>query len=254
MSRKFLIMTYAILVVALLLAPVISQAGTLRYGLRGGLSLSDTSEDTFPTTGLEDQPNLDVTYDTDFRNGFTVGGFVEYWFNTALALQLNVLYTQKGTNINATADGEVYDAQSGFTVSYFQETSQTMETNYVSVPILAKYAFGDELSPARPFLIVGPELNFLESARAGEITGGGFAYFPGAGGAGFDVDLPSTNIKDETESFEAAICIGTGIDFRMGTFNAFVDGRYALGLTKTNKEGDGDYKNNVFYINVGLLF
>ena len=62
----------------------------------------------------------------------------------------------------------------------------------------------------------------------------------------------SIDFKDECKKFDVAIPIG--ISYQVPTIPIYIDGRYNLGLTKINKDGDTNYKNQVFQVTVGYKF
>ncbi len=79
-------------------------------------------------------------------------------------------------------------------------------------------------------------------------------YIPGVAGGAESIYVPGQDVKDDTESLEVSLNFGTGMIFPLGNINAFLDGRYGFGLSKTNKEGDESITNNIIYINFGLIF
>jgi len=192
----------------------ISKRKPTRFGFRGGLNMADITED------------IGDYGDKKMRTTFGAGGIVEFWFSPMFAIQTNALYSLKGAVFEVVEQGET--------------VTVTFKLTYFSFPILGKVAFG-EGSSAKPFIIFGPEIGFLSSAKiAGEALG-----------VGVEFDLKELGI--ETESVEFSINFGAGVDFPLGSIIAFVEGRYGLGLTQWNKEGNS-VKNNVIYVNIGLLF
>lgn len=193
----------------------VSQGGSAKLGFRGGLNLADITED------------IGEFGSKKMRTTFGVGGLAEFWISPIFAIQTNALYNLKGAVFEVQEQG--------------QTVTVTFKFTYISFPILGKVAFG-EGTGARPFLIFGPEIGFLSSAKVSGETSG----------VGVELDLKDLGV--ETESVEFALDFGAGVDFPLGNMIGFIEGRYGLGLTKWNKEGPPDVKNNVIYINIGLLF
>ena len=85
----------------------------------------------------------DVDGTTKIRNGATAGLFFTYSLLPAFDIQPEILYCQKGTNVN----------DNGY-----------IKLNYITLPVLLKYK-----SPARglvaPTFFAGPELGILLSAK-----------------------------------------------------------------------------------------
>ncbi|GAB4372444.1 MAG: porin family protein [Calditrichia bacterium] len=158
--------------------------------------------------------------DKKMRMVFGAGGLLEYAFSPTAAIQVNAMYSMKGAK---------YEATEG-------EGKMNLKFAYLSIPILGKVAFGE--GSAKPYVCAGPEIGILLSSKA-EFTNG---------------ESEEEDIKDESESMEFALNFGAGVQFPMGNMTGFVDARYGLGLSKVNKEGDEDVKNNVIFINFGLLF
>lgn len=109
-----------------------------------------------------------------------------------------------------------------------QGFESTTKLNYLSLPVLVRYNFTENIS-----LQAGPQLGFLLSAKG-------------------EVDGTSEDIKDSFKGLDLGAAIGLGVDF--GPFNGGL--RYVLGLANTSDESDpdgGDFtvKNNSLQIFVG---
>jgi hypothetical protein len=125
---------------------------------------------------------------------------------------------------------------------------QELRLAYLSFPLLGKLSFGNPAG-IRPYLLAGPELSILLSAEVKSKLEIAVSGYPQT-----FRDTEKDDIKDECESLEFAFNLGGGMEFPIGTMRAFIDARYGLGLSKVNKEGEEDFKNNVIYLNVGLIF
>ena len=115
-----------------------------------------------------------------------------------------------------------------------------MELNYLNLPIVANiYLF-------KGFAIkTGVQLGFLMSAKEKGTT----VIKDGDKSA---ETKESLDIKDDCKKFDVAIPIG--ISYQVPTIPIYIDGRYNLGLTNINKDGDTNYKNQVFQVTVGYKF
>jgi len=227
-----------------------AQNNPVKFGLRGGLNLANSSEDIGGGSETVDLDGVPVTieYDQKMRNTFGFGGFAEFWVSPMFAIQANALYSMKGAKAKADID-ETINFQ-GFTIDINGSAEQTIKLSYLSFPIMGKIAFGEN-GAVKPYILAGPEIGILLSAKlqnSVDITGS-------ANGVSETVSASDEmDIKDEAESLEFALNFGGGVIIPLGSTELFIDGRYGLGLTKVNKEGDVDLKNNVIYINVGLIF
>jgi hypothetical protein len=248
MKRIYTILMILSIALTLLNNVVFSQ---IKFGLRGGLNLANVSEDlggteTVDFEGTPIQINLNQTN----RTTFGIGGVVEYWVTPIFALQVNALYNQKGVGI----DGNINETleEQGIPFSLKVTAEETIKLSYLSFPVLAKVAFGENI---KPYLIAGPEIGILLSGKdyakaTSEAEAMGMKIGP-------ITEEQDTDIKDQLESLDFAINFGAGVLIPLGVVEIFVDAQYSLGLTKINKEDfsyRGDLKNRVFIINAGMLF
>ena len=138
-----------------------------------------------------------------------VGGIaVEFNLLPLFSFELDVLYSPRG----ASSDGI--------------ETKM----NYISVPMVLKKKF----IPVgiHPYILGGPEFNFLISAKAGE-----------------------EDVKDLFTSEDLVFVIGAGLEFSFMANSAYVEARYSYGLNNVFRDpGQGDAKNRVSQVFFGVLF
>lgn len=224
----------------------------VKLGVRGGLNLANINEDLGGTElfDFEGIP-LEITLSKSSRTTFNAGGFLEYWFSPMFALQVNLLYNQKGFEINGDLNETIIEQ--GIPINVRVDAEETIKLSYLSFPILAKVAFGE--SKVKPYLLAGPEISFLLSGKdfakaTSEAEAQGITVGP------YTVELEE-DIKESLESTELAIDFGAGLGYTFGTAEVFVDFIYSLGITKINKEdftADQDIKNQTIMINLGVLF
>lgn len=247
----------SVLIIALLFlsGPMFSKGKPIKFGLRAGINLANVSNEIrlADADAGDENPGLKVNLDNNIRKTYGIGGFVEYSFSSMISAQLNVLYNLKGVKVNTTVEGPFFVQEIGMLVNIFQETKQTIEYSYLSVPILGKLTLGREGS-TRPYIIFGPEVGFLLSAKTSSLKGDVQAYIPGVAGGAQSISAPGQDIKNDTESMEIALNFGTGIIFPLRSMNTFLDARYGYGLSETNKAGDAKITNNVIYVSFGVIF
>ena len=236
-----------------------SQDKPMKLGIRGGVNLANINQDfeTVPVD-IEDLPlPLQISFDKSNYTTFGFGGFFEYWFSNTIGIQVNALYNMKG--VKAKADFNVSIDTLGFIAGIQGDIEGTVKLTYIGFPVFAKIAFGGG-NPVRPYLIVGPELGFRNAAK---VTLEMKAKIEVAGYSVTESFDEEEDIKDQLESTEFALNIGGGVEFPLGSAKGFLEARYGLGLSKINKAtgeevvdifGDKDVKNNIFYINVGIIF
>lgn len=253
MKKQYITFLITILLAGFLCSPAFSQEKPFKLGLRVGLSSSSVSEDIMvPDFGIDD---MDLTVERKRTSDFTGGGFLEYWFSRSLALQLNVLYLQKGVRIDTDFEGSTFEPSIGQNVNIFGTTKQSLNLTYLSFPLMAKFALGGgNPGAARPFIMAGPEVGYLLSAETSDFEGEFHAYVPAQGGGAAEITESGTDVKDDIESLDYAVNLGAGIIFPLGQTSIFLDGWYSLGLSTVNKEGENSVKNNVVTLNLGLMF
>ncbi|GAB2985536.1 hypothetical protein GCM10027049_25430 [Mucilaginibacter puniceus] len=170
---------------------IYAQKGQTRIGIKAGLSVT--------TLGAFDYPGL--FYDYNFRPGFQAGVFLETPISKSVLFSPQVLFTQKGGNVNTTS-------QNGIILK------GSTQVNYIDVPLLVGFK-------AYPKLIFygGPQMSFLASEHyiltigkstvtSTETTGTRKIVFGGNVGAGYKVTsnlgLNINCIFDVTPTFEEA--------------------------------------------------
>jgi len=244
---------YTVLLVIATILVSINSIGLsqTKLGIRGGLNLANVSEDfggteSFDFEGLP----LQITLSQSSRTTFNVGGFVEYWFSPMFALQINLLYNQKGFVIEGDLSETIIEQ--GIPINVTVNAEETIKLSYLSFPLLAKASFGE--SNFKPYIVAGPELSFLLSAddyaeATSEAEAQGIQVGP------YTVNQEE-DISEFIESFEFALDIGGGLSYSFGTIDVFADFIYSLGITKINTEdfADEDIKNRVIMINLGILY
>ncbi|SFJ37324.1 porin family protein [Myroides guanonis] len=180
-----------------------AQTPDLKLGAKAGVNFANLSNS-----------------DGDMKTGFHVGVLAEIFINEKFSVQPELLYSTQGTKIK-------------------NEIGETKwNTDYINVPIMAKYYVIDGLS-----VQAGPQVGFLvkSEAKAEDSMAG--------------VEISATgDMKDVTQSVDFGLNFGAGYELPMGVF---FDARYNLGLSKVNKEsqsGTKDYKNGVIQVSVGYKF
>jgi hypothetical protein len=193
-------------VIVVLLATAASAAAQERnWGAKGGLNMATLSSD--------DPANPDFKY----RFGVIVGGFYTWPIGERFELQPEAFYSQQGAALSE------------------QGVDATIELDYVTVPILARYRF----APRGRGLVVygGPSIAFKVSAKAK---------------AKFGSEDISDDISDEIESTDVGVAVGAA--YEKGRTS--IEGRYTFGLTDISKDPDepSKTKHRVIAILVGVRF
>jgi len=179
----------------------------IRVGLTGGINIANTVN------------AYNNNYSTAAIAGFNAGLTMEIPLIYPLSFAPEVLYSQKGFAATTTSDGNF-----------------TLRTNYVDVPLLAKF----KLSPTFNFLI-GPQLSIPVSTTQTFDNG-------------FDI---TSEQNYSTYGSEKTILDGVlGVSFDINP-NVELRARYTLDMQQNPQNSsfsNGDYRNQVWQIGLGFKF
>lgn len=191
-----------------------ANAQDVKFGLKGGLNVSNFSGDT---EGI----------DFKSRFGFNAGGFVEIKFSEKFALQPEILYSTQGAkvdNFNLDVDGiGTVNADVAFNLAY------------INVPVMFKYFAAEKFS-----LEAGPQIGFLVSAETKtKVDGYGSS---------------KVDIKDNFESIDFGLNLGAGYDFTENLSVGARYNLGLANIAKTEEGDDSKVHNGVFSLSVGYKF
>ncbi len=169
----------------------------------GGLASAEISHSYVPEI-----PEANPDRFMKSRTGF-VGG-IGYEIGSKLALEIDLLYFQKGVMF----EGAVSPATAGFSANF----KASARIDELSVPILVKFRL---LPNPTPYVVGGAEIAYIVSSKAtydfnnmteGESSSGTEEY------------------KDGVNRMDYGLVFGGGIEFRAGPLFVFIEGRYHVGL------------------------
>ncbi len=208
MKRKFILLIIPFL--SILLSTDGFTQISISKGLKGGLNFSDITGD-------------DVPDETERRNGFNGGVFVNLDVAHLISIRPEIAYSQRGATV---IDDQV---------------ESQWNLSYIEVPVLFKVKIPMANPTFLPGFFAGPSFAYLlnsdlESGETGEV-----------------------DLKDHTKSIDVGIVVGFGIGF--GPLS--VDARYNFGLNSIDdgiqqafepgvESEDLDFKNQVISINGSL--
>jgi hypothetical protein len=253
MRSKIVLFVLISLVVISIGNSVIAQEKPIKLGLRGGLNLARTN-DRKEAFGAPEDENIEIDVMSDIKNRtcLDAGCFIEYALNKTFAIQVNALYNQKGEKSDNDFTATIGDPSNGPTIDVTGNTELTVYLDYISFPVLGKVYFGKP-GKIRPYIMAGPEISILTSAKTSEMEGEGELSDPG-GTTVIIIEGDESDINDEIESIEYGLNLGCGFTFPLGQITGFVDFRYGMGLNKINKAGNEDVKSTVISVNIGYIF
>src|SRR6266550_5240942 len=187
------------------------RAGDMTIGVMAGVNYAKVTQD--PESG-------EVTF--HWKPGFVGGGFLGVQVNDWFSIEPQALFSQKGTKVQGTGSNSSLEGG--------------VRINYIEVPVLGKFWIPVSDTQVRPFVFVGPEIEFKVSCSAEgvilAVTG--------------SEDCDKTEvIKIKTTDFGGTA--GAGVQFNVGAKVVRIDARYTLGFTNINDSGDNrEIKNRAF--------
>lgn len=161
---------------------------------------------------------------TDSKIGFSVGGFLTYRINKLIAVQPEVLITQKKANSEKDVNWGTWKYK--------------LDLWYLEIPVLVKVAIPVK-SSLNPSVFGGP-------AFALKLSGKGKSEF---------TEGVWDRVVGGLESYDFGVIFGADVEFTLGFFQKgkfTADVRYNLGLTKINTEKD--IKTRAFTFMLGYIF
>ena len=191
----------ALILTSLLLAPAPASAQTAtQFGVQGGLNVANVD---FKPAADEEEFNPDFKS----RNRGVFGAFVAWDFNPKFGLQIDALYSQKGTKFDQSfeEDGETFDFSFEASADYFE------------FPILLRANV--PASDAVKFRVFsGPAFGFKVSDDVTQTFNG----------------VEDTEGRPEFKSSDVSWVAGAAIQFGQ----VFFDVRYSWGLTNIIKDAE----------------
>lgn len=184
-----------------------TDAVDLQPGIRVGLNFATFGGDEAKTiqTLLRGVPTVSGT-DEGRRTGFVAGVFVVADFGEPVALQPEMRYIQKGSQIEFTVRESGGKTESG---------SITSKADYVEVPILARAEF-PAIGPVVPHILAGPTLGFSVNTAANVRLGG---------------KSQAINVGEDLGGNAISLEFGAGADVKIGAETVTMDARFGLGLS-----------------------
>ena len=210
-----------------------AQSGVLKYGVKGGFSLSSY------TGGGK------IGSDTGFKPGFTAGVLVNYGLSDMTSIQIEGLYSQKGAFI----DQANYPA--GTTLAPYNGQQYRSTLSYIDVPVLFKVNTGDEGKGL--FFELGPQASFALRDRE--------FFRPQGEKAGSPKETTVYSSRDRMVpvgigyvggiGYQITSGLGLGLRYAGDFSHVFKDG---FGTGNAPLQGSNNFRNGVFQFQVHYLF
>lgn len=203
-----------ILIVAAVMIFGLANAQTAKFGIKGGMNISDWAGDT---EGLDAKSKI----------GFNIGGFAEIKLTDKFAIQPEILYSAQGMRLD---DFETELDEVGIVTADIN-----FNFSYINIPVMFKYYAAEKFN-----IEAGPQIGILTSAKLK-------TKVEGYGSSDLDV-------KDNFESVDFGLNFGAGYDFTDHFFANVRYNIGLSNIVKTEEGEDAKVKNSVFSLNVGYKF
>lgn len=205
-----------ILTIAVVLTANFVSAQDMKFGVKGGLNLSNVTGDGNPS----------------MKVGIHFGGFMEYKVSEKFVIQPELLFSTQGAKFeySDSFEGESYSENSNYKLSY------------LNIPIMAKYYVSEKFS-----LEAGPQIGFLLSAK------NDFDYSETFGGETFS-ESGEVDIKEFLNSTDFGINFGAGYDLNEKMSLGFRYNLGLTDIEKDLDPGASGSKNSVFQLSFGYKF
>lgn len=191
-----------------------TNAQDVKFGLKGGLNLSNWTGDTEGA-------------DLKSRVGFNAGAFTLIKLSEKVSLQPEVLYSAQGAKIDdftVNVDGVNYTGDVNFNLSY------------INVPVMFKYYVAEKFN-----LEVGPQIGFLTSAESVTKLNG---YS----------QTDTQDVKDSFEKVDFGVNFGAAYDFDTHFSAGVRYNAGLSNIAKTEPGDDTKMHNSVLSLSLGYTF
>lgn len=186
------------------------EASPWTFGVRAGLNMADYYGGSVSNA--------------DAEAGFSGGAFMSYRFGNHFAIQPEVLFTTRSSNLDHS--------------QLFPHTGRVdYRFGYLDVPVLFK-AYLPAESVTWPDLYVGPAVGFRVFEKAKEAK----------------QRVPSLDLDGKFRETDWGVVLGMGYE-TVGDYRLVFDARYRIGLNDLLTEDvGGDFHSRAFTISVGIGF
>lgn len=199
--RKTAIVLLVLTTALVLGLPQYCSAQGLSLGIKGGMNMSNFTGDS-----LTNPENL---------TGIIIGGYATIGLLPNIAIQPEVLYSQKGCKESGDFLGTPIEL--------------TTRINYLEIPVLAKISFG---AIVKPYILAGP-------------------YFATKVGATQEITISGVSVSGDVDDFvkssDMGLTFGAGVQTPV---KLSLEARYSMGLSSID---DSDWNLDIKNTNISLL-
>jgi len=188
----------------------INAQGLDGFGIKLGLGLTNNSWKVSPPY---------ISLDSKDRSSITIRAFVDVSLIPIIQIEGELGYSGKGAN-------SVLPTTTGSTSN---TATFTNKLNYITLAALGKLNFGT--TPIIPYIIAGPEWNYLVSKK---------------------LDLGTGDISGNFKNSTLSITFGAGVEFKLLVISVLAEYRYSTEVTDSYKSALLSIKNYSHSFLVGV--
>jgi len=191
---------YTLICISLLLINSLSAQTGVRFGLKGGYSMS--------TQYGIDVPGIPYSVDTHYRHGFAGGILVYFPVTESFGVQQELLYVTKGSREDITMASPPLNSHTVYNL------------NYLELPFVFRYTFV-KLGNFKIYGSSGFALSILlngESELNGVVDVGGM-----------QIPITESTKLEGVDIFDYGFIYGAGLDFNLFKKNCFFEYRFNIG-------------------------
>lgn len=235
--KRFAPLAAVLLVAVGWMAPAQSQNLSIGAHASGNFATFQGDTDTY----TESLQNIFGSGNTDLgrRAAVRAGVFVEIPLTEVVSLRPELMYTQKGSTVEASASQTIGGEQIEV------DLDETSRFHYLQIPVLATAEIPTQ-GPIVPRFYVGPAVGFDLSAESEvEVT------VTGGGESGTQAQTNDVEVED----VDVGAVVGGEFGYRIAPGQTIaLDVRYNPSVTAVNSEGDFDVRNDVLSVGVSYRF
>jgi hypothetical protein len=230
-----------ILTIIALLSLLNLNAQEIKYGLKGGSSLSKVNYN-IPEVVVGIIQVVKEQNDFAYAIGFQGGGFIEWSFSNKFAFQPELLYSYQNAKYETNS---IQNQTFGPTdVNFTINIKTTLATSRMQVPLLIKYYALEKL-----FFVTGPQVGFLVNTKSTS-TGFGAVSLTTAGVTttqSTNLDSADTVIKNSFQKVNFGFALGGGYYI---TKNISAEVRYNLGFTDDKQSQEINFSGQTYKFDI----
>ncbi len=218
-----------------------SAQGRVEFGIRGGLNLATQStENTGWVSIVRDETygsRPTDNFSASSRSGYQLGTFATFNLGSFLAIQPELLYTEKGIKVEGRLAETPDNTPGNVTLRY--DLAEEIKLTYLEIPVLVKFRIPIHGS-VEPSLFAGPAFAFGAAGREDTELRLRVSNETLAFDETFTINTDINNLR----GLDIGLVVGGDIKIRSGSTSFILDARYTVGIRAAYKDIDLESLHN----------